>query len=101
MTQEEILLWEKLKGKQVLNLRFRRQHPINVYIADFYCHKAKLAIELDGKIHLKSKENDKERTKIIEDFGIKVIRFTNEDVKMNIKNVVSEIEEILIERLDS
>ena len=101
MTHEEILLWEKLKKKQVLNLRFRRQHPINTYIADFYCHTAKLVVELDGKIHLKSKEYDKERTKIIEDFGIKVIRFTNEDVKRNIKNVVLEIEEILMKRLDS
>lgn len=53
MTEAETILWEKLKGKQVHGLRFRRQHPINIYIVDFYCHSQKLVIELDGGIHKK------------------------------------------------
>ena len=90
-TAEEIILWEKLNKKQILNVRFRRQHPINIYIVDFYCHKAKLVLELDGKIHLKGKEYDKERTEIIESFGIRVIRFKNEDLLNDIDKIVDEI----------
>lgn len=54
MTESEKLLWERLKGKQIMNSRFRRQHPINIFIADFYCHEIKLVIEVDGSIHKKS-----------------------------------------------
>jgi very-short-patch-repair endonuclease len=56
MTDPEKLLWEKLKGNQLLGLRFRRQHPIDIFIADFYCHKARLVIEVDGEIHKSHKE---------------------------------------------
>jgi cyclase len=51
MTYHENLLWEKLKGKQIYGVRFRRQHPIMFFIADFYCHEAKLVVEVDGDIH--------------------------------------------------
>ena len=61
-TTAEQLLWERFKGKQICDVRFRRQHPFSEFIVDFYCHAAKLIIEIDGKIHLKSKEYDKERT---------------------------------------
>jgi very-short-patch-repair endonuclease len=91
MTPAEELLWNKLKGKQIVGLRFRRQHPISKYIVDFYCHAARLVIELDGKIHLAKKESDKERTKEIEDLGLRIIRFTNEEVLENIDNVVTRI----------
>lgn len=65
------------KDKRKANLReqFRRQHPINTYIVDFYCHEAILVNELDGKIHLRGMEQDKERTLIMENFNIQVIRF--------------------------
>jgi very-short-patch-repair endonuclease len=99
MTTEEIMLWEKLKGKQICNLRFRRQHPINIFIADFYCHEAKMVIELDGKIHLKTKEYDKERTSIIQDFEIEVLRFTNDEVSSDINSVVEKITENVKKRL--
>ena len=61
MTPSEKKLWQFLKNKQLNRLRFRRQHPINIFIADFYCHSAKLVVELDGEIHL-----DKERNGILE-----------------------------------
>ncbi len=99
MTKEELMLWERIKGKQVCNVRFRRQHPINTFIADFYCHEAKLVIELDGKIHLQSIEYDIERTKIIENFNIKVIRFENEEVLTKINDVILQITKIVIKRL--
>jgi len=51
MTQAEILLWEKLKNKQFKGCKFRRQHPIHQFVVDFYCHKLKLIIEIDGKYH--------------------------------------------------
>jgi len=66
LTPTEAILWEHLKGKQICNTRFRRQHPISIFIVDFYCHAAKLIIELDGKIHLKNREYDNERTDILE-----------------------------------
>jgi very-short-patch-repair endonuclease len=51
MTNAEKLLWQELRSKKILNLTFRRQHPVNMFIADFYCHKARLVIEIDGSIH--------------------------------------------------
>ena len=58
MTNAEKILWDRLKDNQVLNIRFRRQHPIDLFIADFYCHSARLAIELDGEIHKSQAEYD-------------------------------------------
>jgi very-short-patch-repair endonuclease len=96
MTPAEKLLWDKLKNKQLNNLKFRRQHPIHFYIADFYCHEKKLVVELDGKIHLKIEnvEWDKNRTALMNDYDIKVIRFTNEEVMSNIDSVLAEIARI-------
>lgn len=99
MTPEELILWEKLKGKQIYNTRFRRQHPINKFIADFYCHAVKLVVELDGEIHLQQKEYDKERTLILKEFGIDVIRFSNLEIIRNIDIVVVQIENRVKARL--
>ena len=80
MTQAELQLWEQLKGKKLLGLRFRAQHPIDIFIADFYCHPLKLVVEVDGRIH-KTKEQqeyDLGREGELENWGIRVIRFTNE-----------------------
>jgi very-short-patch-repair endonuclease len=92
MTEPEKLLWEKLRLKP-LGFKFRRQHPISTYILDFYCHKLKLSIEIDGGYHLtkEQKAKDMERTKVINDLGIKEIRFTNNDVTQTIENVMSKI----------
>ena len=101
MTEAENILWEKLKNKQVLNLRFRRQHPIDIFIADFYCHSARLVIELDGEIHYKQKEYDKGRTAEMERFDIKVIRFKNSEIENNIDHVIKSIETTIKHRLKS
>jgi very-short-patch-repair endonuclease len=70
-----------------------KQHPIDFYIADFYCHRLKLVIEVDGEIHEteKTREHDDGRTGHLEHFGIKVIRFTNEEVINNNEFVIEQI----------
>lgn len=91
MTPEENLLWEQLKNKKCCQVRFRRQHPINTFIVDFYCHTAKLVIELDGEIHLRQKQTDAERTQVLEELGLSVIRFSNLEIKENLDSVMDQI----------
>ena len=98
MTEPEKLLWTRLRKRKVLGQYFRRQHPISFYIVDFYCHECSLVIELDGEIHRFQKKEDIERTKNLESFGLKVIRFPNNTVINDIENVILEIESQLINR---
>jgi very-short-patch-repair endonuclease len=97
LTPSEYILWIYLK-ENINGYKFRRQHPINIFIADFYCHKAKLVIEIDGEIHNRQeqKEHDLGRTVEIEKLGIKVIRFTNKEVQENIEKVICKIKQYLI-----
>lgn len=101
MTTCEKLLWEKLKLKQVCGLRFRRQHPIVFFIADFYCHEARLVIEIDGDIHIQQREYDDGRSAEMEKYFIKVIRFTNSEVENNIDYVIKKIEDEVKSRIQS
>lgn len=91
-TPAEATLWRVLRNRQT-GFKFRRQHPIYRFIIDFYCAEAKLLIEIDGTSHLESnqKEYDQVRTEYLEELGYKVIRFTNDDVRYNIKGVAGEI----------
>jgi very-short-patch-repair endonuclease len=91
MTNAEKLLWTALKDKQLNGLKFRRQHPIWIFVADFYCHQAKLIVELDGPIHQQTKAKDLNRTAELEKLGIKVIRFTNEEVLKDLNQVLIQI----------
>lgn len=92
-TKAESFLWELLRRKQLNNLKFRRQHPIWDYIADFYCPEKKLVIELDGSIHnnKEQKEHDQLRDAIMQQHNITVIRFTNNDVFEKIENILQTI----------
>jgi very-short-patch-repair endonuclease len=101
-TEAEKVLWKSLKGFRREGFIFRRQHPIEFFIADFYCHKIKLVIEVDGGIHLIDErlEYDDRRSGEIERFGIKVIRFKNEEVIYNVESVIHEVE-IIINKLSS
>jgi very-short-patch-repair endonuclease len=101
MTYHEKLLWERLKGKQICGVRFRRQHPVNFFIADFYCHQVKLVLEVDGEIHKDKIEYDDGRSAEMEKFGIVIIRFTNYEVENSIQNVIKKIETIVNDRLKS
>ena len=93
MTLPEKILWEELGEKKCLGYKFRRQHPIGIYIVDFYAHKLKLVIEVDGKYHENPEQIklDKERTSFLEFNGLKVLRFSNEEVLENIKSVIQKI----------
>ena len=93
-TPAENKLWDHLRNKQFLNLKFFRQYSIDYYIADFYCPKIKLVIELDGSQHLTeyNKDYDEVRTEIFESLGISVIRYRNSDIMENIDGVWDEIE---------
>ena len=82
MTASEQHLWSYLSNKKLEGLRFKPQHPIDQFIVDFYCHKVKLVIEIDGEIHLyeEQAERDTGRTAELENLGLTVIRFTNQDL---------------------
>ncbi len=95
LTNAEKILWEHINKNQ-LGCRFKSQHPIDIFIVDFYCHKYGLVIEIDGEIHFSRKEYDTGRTVEIEKYGLKVIRFTNMEIINDIENVISKIKEFLI-----
>ena len=94
-TKEESLLWYRFLKKHPL--LFKRQYVIGNYIVDFYCHKAKLAIELDGSGHYdpEKMERDQLRTQYLESLGVRVLRFTNLDVTKNFHGVCEKIQEVI------
>ncbi len=81
-TDAEILMWQLLRAKRFMNLKFRRQHVIAPYIVDFYCHELGLVIELDGSQHGTDDaiEYDAERTNFLEALDLRVVRYWNHDV---------------------
>ena len=96
-TLPENILWTMLRHHRLKNAKFRRQHPIGSYILDFYCHAARLAIELDGSGHLEEASllYDQKRTEFLNEQGINVIRFWNDDVVNHLEDVLGVIWEAL------
>jgi very-short-patch-repair endonuclease len=98
-TEAETILWKALRERRLLNKKFRRQHPIfydltgreSFFVADFYNFEEKLVVELDGVIHRYKLRKDKEKTEILNNLGLRVIRFTNEEVENNIDEVLRKI----------
>ena len=92
MTEGEDILWNAIHVNP-WHVKFRRQHPVSFYIVDFYCHRIKLVIELDGGIHLtdENKKIDKEREDGLKSFGLTVLRFKNEEVLMDLEGVLKKI----------
>lgn len=86
-TRAEGLLWAVLRGRRLCNLKFRRQHPIDPYIADFACLEKNLILEIDGGYHDFVHADDHRRQRYLEDLGWQVIRFTNEDVLEDVEAV--------------
>lgn len=91
LTEVEKILWRELRAKRFANYKFRRQHPIGKYIADFACLKSKLIIELDGEQHGIQASYDNVRTKFLESRGFKILRFWNNDVLENKEGVLQTI----------
>ena len=90
-TKPEATLWYYLRRKQLNGYRFRRQHPIDRFIVDFYCHELKLIIEVDGGSHGDREEYDSIRTAWLESKGYKVIRFWNNQVMKETDAVIETI----------
>ena len=97
-TAEEGLLWYQFLSKYPL--RFRRQYTIGNYIVDFYCHKAKLVIELDGSQHYepKAQKADADRTAYLESLGLCVLRYSNLDIRKRLRPVCEDIHRVVLER---
>jgi very-short-patch-repair endonuclease len=97
MTEAEQFLWSRLRRKQLKGLQFYRQKIIGSYIADFYCAKAKLVIELDGSQHYgeSGRKQDRLRDDYMTEIGLSVIRFSDRDVFENIDGVMAKIWENL------
>ena len=91
MTDAERLLWSRLRRKQIHGQRFRRQHPIGPYIADFACTERRLVIELDGGQHVQAKDKDAARTRWLADRGYRVLRFWNNEALTLIDAVVQVV----------
>ena len=92
-TEAEEIMWQCLRNRKILNFKFRRQHPVHKFIADFYCPEAKLIIEIDGGIHNhhENQKYDQHRADELKAIGITIIRFTNEDVNNNLNEVINVI----------
>ncbi|MBI3866536.1 MAG: endonuclease domain-containing protein [Planctomycetia bacterium] len=90
-TIPERILWELLRGGRLKGLKFRRQHPIAPYFVDFYCHDAKLVVELDGISHNGRDEEDQRREAFLRRQGLCVLRIRNDDVLQNLDGVAEAI----------
>jgi len=95
MTPAEKILWQELRGNK-LGFHFRRQQVIAGFIVDFYCHKAALVIEVDGDIHDLQKEEDVRRERVLLEMGLRVVRFKNDEVVINLSGVISKIKELIM-----
>ncbi len=90
-TPPEELLWLALRNSQIGGMKFRRQHPIGPYVVDFFCHGAKLVVEVDGMSHEDKMAQDAAKMKHIESQGYRILRVTNEDVMRDLDTVTREI----------
>lgn len=95
-TSTEKIVWQALRSRRLNNLKFRRQHPIanTAFVVDFLCYEARLIIEIDGEIHNFQLDEDANRQEILENEGYSVLRFTNEQVKRDLENVLTKIAQI-------
>lgn len=98
MTMPEQRLWAVLHDRLITGYKWRRQHPKGVYILDFFCHQIGLVIEVDGDSHAGQEEYDTNRTAWLEEQGLKVIRFSNDDVMRNLDGVMEVVCQVCKER---
>jgi very-short-patch-repair endonuclease len=105
MTEEELVLWEKLRNRKFFNLKFQRQYPViyeyvnnepRYFIADFYCAEKKVILEIDGKIHDFRKQRDNKRDEILRSMNYHLLRIKNEELG-NIEVVMDKIKAFIFE----
>ncbi len=94
-TPAEEFLWQRLRKHQVSGVKFRRQHAIDRFVVDFYCADAHLVVEVDGPIHDYTPEEDAVRQELLESLGLRVIRFTNDEVLKESERVIKAIRQAL------
>lgn len=94
-TRAEDILWRCLRGSRFDGAKFRRQVPFDRYVVDFYCHAAKLVIELDGTQHAWFSDYDAGRSEVLQRLGVHVVRFTNEEVCADLDSVLARIRQEL------
>ena len=90
-TATEQKLWKRVRDRQLEGLKFRRQHPIGRFIADFYCATLRLVVELDGESHASRAEYDAKRTEWLQQQGYRVLRFTNHNIEHEMMRVLETI----------
>ncbi len=90
-SRAEGLFWQKIRGRRFCNLKFKRQVPIDKYIADFVCDSEKLIVELDGYQHDDNELYDDERTAVLQSHGFRVFRVRNEDIYADINEVLDSL----------
>jgi very-short-patch-repair endonuclease len=93
LTYAEKIFWQMSRNRGLFGLKFRRQHPLGPFIADFYCHELNLVVEIDGLIHEQEsiKKYDKEREDYLRKLGLTIMRFTNDDVISNQEFIIEVI----------
>jgi very-short-patch-repair endonuclease len=91
MTTAEKVLWFRLRNRQLGGFKFRRQHPIGPYIADFYCAEHRLVVEVDGKIHIGQEEADEQRSQRMAEYGYRVLRVSNQQIENDLESVMGRI----------
>ena len=101
MTAAEEVLWERLRGRTICGVRFRRQQVIDGFIVDFYCHAAALIIEVDGPIHGEQVEYDAARDKVLYERRLHILRLTNDEVMTNLSETLNRIETLCRERMNT
>jgi len=90
-TPTEDMLWQRLRNRQISGAKFRRQHTIDRFIVDFYCHEARLVIEVDGDMHQYTQEADTVRQQFLECGGLRVLRFRNDQIVHQLDRVLATI----------
>jgi len=100
-TKPEAMFWAAVRNRQFLNLKWRRQVPVDKYVADFLCENEKLIVELDGSQHSDeaARRYDQQRTKILERYGYRVIRFWNAEITENLDEVLRLLQQCVGQRL--
>lgn len=93
----EKIMWQYLRDRRLLGVKFRRQYSVDKFVIDYYCPELKLAVELDGSVHdnPEQKEYDKQRQLYLEKFGIRLVRITNDELMSNANMAFKKIEEVI------
>ena len=99
-TPPERRVWARLRAGRVQGLKFRRQHPIGPYVADFYCHDARLVVEIDGAAHQGRAERDRRRDAYLAEQGVHTLRISGSRVKRDIGRVIASIAHVAKIRIE-